>query len=139
MKAEYLQSVPLFTRLSPAMGFRCAGRETDEPRLRWYSRKRLPTKPSLVIAVCSDIDPCCIYAPKDACYRRPRQEDRGHHKGCIWLSKATWVNFTAKCCKRSGRPKGGSWRREETPTGLKPLVKVVPQMVRKTTTKRLEP
>src|SRR5215217_9741770 len=32
----------------------------------------------LAIAVCSDIDPCCIYAPKDACYRRPRQEDRGH-------------------------------------------------------------
>jgi hypothetical protein len=47
MKAEYLQSVPLVTRLSPAMGFRCAGREKDEPRLRWYSRKRLPTKPSL--------------------------------------------------------------------------------------------
>src|SRR5215212_10556185 len=51
------------------------------------------------IAVCSDIDPCCIYAPKDACYRRPRQEDRGQRKGCIWLSKATWVNFTAKCCE----------------------------------------
>jgi hypothetical protein len=33
MKAEYLQSVPLVTRLSPAMGFRCAGREKDEPRL----------------------------------------------------------------------------------------------------------
>ncbi len=47
MKAEYLQSVPLVTRLSPAMGFRCAGREKDEPRLRWYSRKRLPTRPSL--------------------------------------------------------------------------------------------
>ena len=52
-----------------------------------------------LIAVCSDIDPCCIYAPKAACYRRPRQEDRGHRKGCIWLSKATWVNFTAKCCR----------------------------------------
>src|SRR5215212_8069360 len=36
---------------------------------------------------------------KDACYRRPRREDRVHRKGCIWLSKATWVNFTAKCCK----------------------------------------